>query len=151
MKLAEALQERADLNQKIEQLRSRIQMNVLVQEGEKPMEDPSALLKELEGCLKRLEELIFHINLTNCKTVLEGETLTELIAKKDVLKVRLSAYRDVVYAASQTTHRARNSEIKILSVIDVKQLQDKADKTAKELRLLDNKIQQANWQTDLDM
>lgn len=151
MKLAEALQERADLNQKIEQLRSRIQMNVLVQEGEKPMEDPDALLKELEGCLKRLEELIFHINLTNCKTVLEGETLTELIAKKDVLKVRLSAYRDVVYAASQTTHRARNSEIKILSVIDVKQLQDKADKTAKELRLLDNKIQQANWQTDLDM
>ena len=95
--------------------------------------------------------MIFHINLTNCKTVLEGETLTELIAKKDVLKVRLSAYRDVVYAASQTTHRARNSEIKILSVIDVKQLQDKADKTAKELRLLDNKIQQANWQTDLDM
>lgn len=33
MKLAEALQERADLNKKIEQLRSRITSNALMQEG----------------------------------------------------------------------------------------------------------------------
>ncbi len=33
MKLAEALQERADLNRKIEQLKSRLNNNVLVQEG----------------------------------------------------------------------------------------------------------------------
>ena len=32
MKLAEALQERADLNKKIEQLRSRITSNALMQE-----------------------------------------------------------------------------------------------------------------------
>ena len=35
MKLAEALQERADLNRNIEQLKSRLNNNVLVQEGEK--------------------------------------------------------------------------------------------------------------------
>ncbi len=40
MKLAEALQERADLNRKIDQLRQRIENNVLVQEGEKSQEDP---------------------------------------------------------------------------------------------------------------
>ena len=40
MKLAEALQERADLNRNIEQLRSRLRNNVLVQEGEQPAEDP---------------------------------------------------------------------------------------------------------------
>ena len=34
MKLAEALQERADLNRKIEQLQDRLSNNVLVQEGE---------------------------------------------------------------------------------------------------------------------
>ena len=39
MKLAEALQERADLNRKIAQLRQRIAKNVLVQEGELPAED----------------------------------------------------------------------------------------------------------------
>ena len=35
MKLAEALQERADLNRKISQLEERISNNVTVQEGEK--------------------------------------------------------------------------------------------------------------------
>ena len=47
MKLAEALQERADLNKKIEQLRSRITSNALMQEGVLPVEDPEQLLKEL--------------------------------------------------------------------------------------------------------
>ena len=45
MKLAEALQERADLNKKIEQLRSRITSNALMQEGVLPVEDPEQLLK----------------------------------------------------------------------------------------------------------
>ena len=124
MKLAESLQERADLNRKIEQLRMRIQNNVLVQEGEKPAEDPDKLMKELEE-------------------------MTELIAKKDVLRVKQSAYRDILYAASQSTQRARNTEIKIVPVLKAAQLQKKADELAKEIRLLDNKIQQANWTADL--
>ena len=64
MKLAEALQERADLNRRIEQLRYRLNNNVLVQEGEKPLEDPAALLEELESSFTRLEWLIARINLT---------------------------------------------------------------------------------------
>ena len=54
MKLAEALQERADLNRKIQQLRNRLSLNVLTQEGERPSEDPNELLKELDSSLKRL-------------------------------------------------------------------------------------------------
>lgn len=38
MKLAEALQERADLNRTIQQLKERLDNNVLVQEGEQPAE-----------------------------------------------------------------------------------------------------------------
>ena len=149
MRLAESLQERADLNRKIEQLRMRIQNNVLVQEGEKPAEDPDKLMKELEESLARLEYLIRQINLTNCAYNVEGQTLTELIAKKDVLRVKQSAYRDILYAASQSTQRARNTEIKIVPVLKAAQLQKKADELAKEIRLLDNKIQQANWTADL--
>ena len=65
MKLAEALQERADLNRRIEQLRSRLDSNALVQEGEKPAEEPEQLLRELDGCVERLEELMAKINRTN--------------------------------------------------------------------------------------
>ncbi len=149
MKLAEALQERADLNRRIEQLRYRLNNNVLVQEGEKPAEDPAALLEELEGSLARLEWLIARINLTNCAVKVEGRSLTELIARRDVLSLRADAYRRLVEEASQNTHRATRTEIKILSAVDVPALQRQADDASRELRLLDNTLQATNWTADL--
>ena len=149
MKLAEALQERADLNRRIEQLRYRLNNNVLVQEGEKPLEDPAALLEELESSFTRLEWLIARINLTNCAVKVEGRSLTELIARRDVLSLRAEAYRRLVEEASQNTHRATRTEIKILSAVDVPALQRPADDASRELRLLDNTLQATNWTADL--
>lgn len=54
MKLAEALQERADLNRNIEQLRKRLNSNVLVQEGERTAEEPERLKRELDASVERL-------------------------------------------------------------------------------------------------
>ena len=149
MKLAEALQERADLNRRIEQLRYRLNNNVLVQEGEKPLEDPAALLEELESSFTRLEWLIARINLTNCAVKVDGRTLTELIARRDILSQRAEAYRRLVEEASQNTHRATRTEIKILSAVDVPALQRQADDASRELRLLDNTLQATNWTADL--
>ena len=149
MKLAEALQERADLNRRIEQLRYRLNNNVLVQEGEKPLEDPAALLEELESSFTRLEWLIARINLTNCAVKVEGRSLTELIARRDVLSLRAEAYRRLVEEASQNTHRATRTEIKILSAGVVPALQRQADDASRELRLLDNTLQATNWTADL--
>ena len=149
MKLAEALQERADLNRRIEQLRYRLNNNVLVQEGEKPLEDPAALLEELESSFTRLEWLIARINLTNCAVKVEGRSLTELIARRDVLSLRADAYRRLVEEASQNTHCATRTEIKILSAVDVPALQRQADDASRELRLLDNTLQATNWTSDL--
>ena len=149
MKLAEALQERADLNRRIEQLRYRLNNSVLVQEGEKPLEDPAALLEELESSFTRLEWLIARINLTNCAVKVEGRSLTELIARRDVLSLRAEAYRRLVEEASQNTHRATRTEIKILSAVDVPALQRQADDASRELRLLDNTLQATNWTADL--
>lgn len=149
MKLAEALQERADLNRNIEQLKTRLNNNVLVQEGENPAENPEKLKHELDGALQRLAWLIARINLTNCATKVDGRTLTELIAQKDTLIMKLGSYKSVVYAASQTAYRARNTEIKIKPAISVAAWQGEIDQMAKELRLLDNKLQATNWNTDL--
>ena len=149
MKLAEALQERADLNQKIAQLRARLRNNALVQEGEEPGEDPKELLGELIECVERLEMLIARINLTNCETKINGESLTALLARKDALTIRLAAYRELAEAAGQNSHRATRSEIKLLSTVNVRALQQEADRMAKSLRELDNSLQAANWETDL--
>ena len=149
MKLAEALQERADLNRKIEELRRRLSNNTLVQEGEEPSEDPVKLLAELDSAIARLEVLMAQINLTNCRTRANGMTLTEIIAKKDALMIQLGAYRDLVYTASQNTSRARGTEIKVKALLKASELQGKADQMAKEVRELDNLLQETNWKTKL--
>ena len=149
MKLAEALQERADLNRKIAELRHRLENNVLVQEGEEPAENPEELLKELNEAVSRLEELMAAINLTNCATKVKGMTLTELIAKKDALMIKLSAYKEFVFTAAQSTDRARGTEIKVKSLLKASNLQKTADSTAKEVRELDNLLQETNWKTKL--
>ena len=149
MKLAEALQERADLNRNIEQLSGRLTSNALVQEGETTAEDPNELLKQLDTAAARLEELMARINLTNCKTLSDGVSITELIAKKDCLRLKLKTYKTLVYEASQTARRASRTEIKVMSAVDVRKLQKTVDKLSAELRQTDNAIQALNWNTEL--
>ncbi len=149
MKLAEALQERADLNRKIEELRGRLANAALVQEGEEPPEDPEGLLRELDGAIVRLESLMAAINLTNCRTSVGGRTLTQLIARKDTVALRLGAYRDLAHTASQSTSRARGTEIRVRPTLKSAELQKEADRMARELRELDNLLQETNWKTRL--
>lgn len=151
MKLAEALQERADLNKKIEQLKSRLEANATVQEGEKPAEDPNELLSELNSSIARLELLIAKINMVNCHTSANGKTLTELLAEKDCLSLNINTLQNLRNSASRLAQRATRSEIKILSTIDVKKLQSEIDKLSKRLRIVDNSIQEANWSTTIDL
>ena len=151
MKLAEALQERADLNAKLEQLQARLGNCCMAQEGERPPESPEALMRELNAGIDRLAWLMAAINRTNAQTVIDGETVTSLIARKDCLKLKLSAYRNLAHNASQVTHRARGSEIKLLPTVDVEALQREIDSLARELRLLDNRLQASNWSVELAM
>ena len=149
MKLAEALQERADLNRSIQQLESRLAANAIAQEGESPAEDPRDLLEQLDRSIDRLEGLTAAINLATSRTVYQGETLTQMIARRDALTLRLRILRDFADHASQTGRRARGTEIKIISTVNVKSLQKELDNLSRELRLLDNTIQALNWSTDL--
>ena len=149
MKLAEALQERADLNRAIQQLEGRLSANAVAQEGEAPAEDPADLLAQLERSVDRLEELTAAINLTNSRTLYECETLTRMIARRDGLTLRLRILRQFAHEASLTGGRARHSEIRIVSTVNVKELQKELDDLSRELRLLDNTIQSINWSTEL--
>lgn len=150
MKLANALSQRSELQTRLRQLESRLNNNALVQEGEQPAEDPMELLKELEADYARLEELISAINRTNNSTEIEGgSTLSDLLAKRDCLKGKLSALRNFLSNASALVHRHSASEIKIKSAVNVRQLQKQVDGLSKELRELEETIQEKNWTTEL--
>ncbi len=154
MKLAEALALRSDAGKRFEQLRSRAQANARYQEGEPPAEDARDLLAEAERVLVELEDLISRINRTNAATALDGQmTLTDAIARRDVLRLRHSLYTSVADAASgragPVMGRQMRSELRFVSAVPVSQLRTAADETAKQYRELDIRIQQANWEADL--
>ena len=150
MKLAEALSIRKDLQKRIQQLEQRIKSNVKVQEGDEPLEDPNELMKELHSCLIQLEELIARINLTNIKTKnAEGLTITQLIAKKDTLTMRLGILRNIYSEATNIVNRYSSSELRIECIIDAKQLSKQIDDYSGRLRKLDIEIQSLNFLTEL--
>lgn len=150
MKLAEALILRSDSQKKFDQLRQRLLINAKVQEGDKPAEDPSKLLKEMEEVSKELVTFISRINATNSSTQLtDGMTIADAIAHRDVLRMKHSLYRDLAHTAVVTQDRYSKSEVKFRSTVDVAGLQKIADELAKEHRELDSKIQEANWKVEL--
>lgn len=150
MKLAEALSIRKDLQKRIQQLEQRIKSNVKVQEDDEPLEDPNELMKELHSCLIQLEELIGRINLTNINTKnTEGLSITQLMAKKDTLTMRIGILRNIYSEATNILNRYSPSEIRLECVIDVKQLSKQIDDYSARLRKLDMEIQSLNFLTEL--
>ena len=149
MKLAEALSIRKDLQTRIEQLKVRIINNVRIQEGEQPAEDPTDLMKDLDSCLKQLEELIYRINVTNMHAKSGDKTLTQLMAERDVLTNRVQVLREVFNQASSSSERYSRSEIKYVTTIDVKAMGKQLDKLSSQLRSLDVEIQSINFATEL--
>lgn len=149
MKLAEALQARADIQKRLSQLRGRLLNNAKVQEGEKPVENPAELLQEMDGMILRLEELILHINMTNARTADNGETLTSLLAKRECLQKKVGLMRDFLDRASELVERSAYTEIKVHSTVSVPEKRKELDALSKDLRNLDSRIQQLNWLTEL--
>ena len=149
MKLAEALALRAEMKTKINNIQSRLNNNAKVQEGEKPAENPYTLIAELDSVSDELTNLIKNINYTNCMTVENGVSLTDMIAKKDVMQKKISVMKNFLSTASSLIDRYSNTEIKVHSTVDVAELQKKVDSMSKELRELDMNIQRINWTIDL--
>lgn len=149
MKLAEALQERADVQKRIAQVNKRLRSNARVQEGEQPAESPEALLGELGELISRLEELITRINKTNSETLDGDDTLTALIARRDCMRMKIDIMRDFLEEASDLADRSTRSEIKVKSTVSVAEKRKELDALAQDLRKLDSRIQQKNWLTDL--
>lgn len=154
MIVGEALSHRADLQKRVAQIQDRLQASVLVQEGDEPPERPEELLSELGSICDELQELIAKINHTNAKTKLPtGETVTEGLARRDVIDLRQGGLRGVVRAATNEGGRGLfrygRSEIRMVRQVSVSEIQSQLDELAKQRRELDTQLQAHNWTTPL--
>lgn len=150
MKLAEALAERSDCQNRLEDLKKRMVRSARVQEGEQPAEDSAELLKEAERLFARLLELMSAINRTNAKTAFDGQqTISDAIAKRDVTGKKRDFLASIAEAASTRQDRYSKSEVKFVSTLSIAQLQKQVDQLSREFRELDTRLQELNWQTEL--
>lgn len=149
MKLAEALNLRADLQKRIASLKERLIKNAKVQEGDEPSENPNTLINELNDNIIELENIIKLINKTNSSTYVGNESISDIIAKRDSLGLKLSILRSFLSESADRIDRYSNKEIKILSTVNVAEMQKEVDNLSKEYRLIDTKLQGLNWTTDI--
>ncbi len=157
MIIGEALNRRSDLQKRIAQLQDRVSACVLAQEGEEPPESPNELLVELAGLCDELERLIARINHTNAAARLAtGETVTEGLARRDVIALRQNALRAAIKAATGGSFgggggltRYSRSEIRMVRQVKVDELQSQLDALARQRRELDNRLQEHNWQATI--
>ena len=150
MKIAEALAERSDCQNRIEDLKKRLLRTARVQEGERPDEDPSELLAELERTFARLSDLIKSINSANAQTKFGSQqTLADALAERDAIGKKRDFLASIAEAASTRQDRYSKSEVKFIAAVPVGQLQKQVDALSKSFRELDTKIQELNWKTDL--
>ena len=148
--LGEALTVRAELQQRLAELRVRLVAAAKVQEGEAPPEQPDVLLAEFEQMAERLRDLIGRINRTNLTvTTANGETLTDALARRDVLTLRYAVHRELAGAAAEQPERYSLREIKLTPTVNVAELRRTVDELARERRELDVALQAANWANSL--
>lgn len=149
MKLAEALNHRSALEEKINELKTRLANNVKVQEGDEPFEDPKDLLLDLDRILNEFHQIVYRINLTNTRTVSEGRSLTDLLAERDMLKKKTRILSDTISDLTQRSSRYSRNEIKYVATVDPADLRRMFDEASSKRRRLDLRIQSIGWETDL--
>lgn len=94
--------------------------------------------------------MIVAINFSNTHAKLEdGQTLTEAIAKRDVLRLQQGVIDKLIRSTGNPQCRMRGTEIKFITTIDIAKLQRERDDLAKAYREIDTAIQATNWNSEL--
>jgi uncharacterized protein DUF6847 len=154
MLLGEALAERASKKKQLEQVEVRAASVARYQEGEQPAESAEELLDQGRRLIGELRDLVRRINRTNSATELDpGFTLTDALAQRDSYAAQFKLVTGIADAGAGNHGmgwaRQLRSELQQVSAVPVAGLRAEADQIAQARRMLDVRIQQAGWSTEL--
>lgn len=146
MRLAEAMMQRADLDKKVSILGARLNDIALINKSYALEDEPKHLFEELNKSMKALSEVVYRIHVTNMETVDNGTTITAMLTKKEILKIRIQMLQRIKEEARIDSCFDRT---KYTILINKAELQKELDECKNQLEKLDMKLQQLNWQTEL--
>jgi len=146
MKLAEAMMQRADLDKKVSILGARLNDIALINKNYALEDEPKHLFEELNKSMKALSELVYRIHVTNMETIDNGTTITAMLTKEEILKMRINTLIRIKESASIDS---RFDKTIYTILINKAELQKELDECKSQLEKLDMKLQQLNWQTEL--
>lgn len=151
MTLGEALSKRARIAQQMNDLRGRIKNNSLVQEDQKPVEDPNELLSEYEALSREFQELVKKITYANANAEIGDEKLLDLLQERECLIRIRNIYTLAATSASPGSDRYRymRSEIAMIPAVDVAEMRRREESLTKQIIILDAQIQKKNWQIEI--
>lgn len=149
MKIAQALEMRADSLKKISNIKERIEKNVKLPENEKPIEDPIGLIELGLDHIREYHSYVKRINKANMENEINGINMSELLLKKDKLMIEKRFYDRIINKATSEYDRWSRSEVKSYVTVDVNKYQKICDKLGKEIRELNMKIQENNWKFEI--
>lgn len=150
MKLAEALLIRADQKKKLASLRERIAKNARVQEGEEPQEKVSALIEESFAVLQEQQAIVQKIDRVNMRAKLpDGRLLADALSERETLIQQHSLLVSAISSTQKEGDRYSPREIKWVVQINVSAIQKQADDISVKIRVLNARIQETNWLTEL--
>lgn len=147
-KLAEALIQRRDLQNKLQELKNSMLASALVEEGDVPDISVSELLVQYQQVADQLSDLVVRINRRNQEIQVAGEALQAVLERREALRRRHDLYNSIIEAARDNRRYGRN-EIRMVRTVNLRELTDQLDRIAKEIREVDGLIQQTNWLEDL--
>jgi len=151
MFLAEALLRKAVLKKELEALEQRMGESARVPHDEEPVDDYLVLLSSYREKEGELLDMSLRILATNSSTAFrEGETISQAIIRRDSLKRVVNMHSKLLGAAIGGGRGLfTNRDIKYRRVVDMDKVRADMDNAAMQYRSLDVKLQQLNWNTEL--
>ena len=150
MKLGEAILKRDEYIKKQDELKKRVKSNVAVKDDNENNENPDELIKKYIEINNELSDLILKIDNKEHETKLHiGISISDAVKIRDKLYREIEIYKTVLKELNSKDYRNAKNEVKMKVLVNVKEIQEEADKLSKAYSDIDVIIQSANWNVDL--
>ena len=150
MKLGEAILKRDEYIKKQDELKKRVKSNVAVKDDNENNENPDELIKKYIEINNELSDLILKIDNKEHETKLHiGISISDAVKIRDKLYREMEIYKTVLKELNSKDYRNAKNEVKMKVLVNVKEIQEEADKLSKAYSDIDVIIQSSNWNVDL--